>query len=245
MKQIWTIAKRELNSFFDSLLAYIMLIAFLGFTGLFTWLVGGRQIFMSGQASMANFFGVAYWTLFFFVPALTMKMVAEDKSNGIIELILTKPVSDWQFLTGKYLSVIMLVLISLLLTIPYYITIANVSEVKVDHGAIITGYLGLLLMCAAYTAIGIFTSSLTSNQIVALLLALLIGIFFHFVFDVLARSFPGALGNILSYLSISSHYQSITRGVVDSKDIIYFASIIFLGLLGAEGVLMKRNLSDN
>lgn len=241
MKQIWIVAKRELNSFFDSLLAYIMLVAFLGFSGFFTW-ISGRDVFLTGEASMQSFFGVAYWTLFFFIPALTMKLIAEEKNTGTLELILTKPVSDWQFVTGKFLSVLTLIGISLALTLPYYITIANIGPV--DHGAVITGYLGLILMSAAYISIGIFASSLTNNQIVSFLLALFIGIFFHLLFDLIARNFSGTVGNIISYLSISSHYQSITRGVVDSKDILYFISIIFMALLGAEFVLMKRNLSD-
>ena len=241
MKQIWIVAKRELNSFFDSLLAYIMLVAFLGFSGFFTW-ISGRDVFLTGEASMQSFFGVAYWTLFFFIPALTMKLIAEEKNTGTLELILTKPVSDWQFVTGKFLSVLTLIGISLALTLPYYITIANIGPV--DHGAVITGYLGLILMSAAYISIGIFASSLTNNQIVSFLLALFIGIFFHLLFDLIARNFSGTVGNIISYLSISSHYQSITRGVVDSKDLLYFISIIFMALLGAEFVLMKRNLSD-
>ena len=242
MKQIWIIAKRELNSFFDSLLAYIMLVAFLGFTGFFTW-ISGRDVFLVGEASMQSFFAVAYWTLFLFIPALTMKLIAEEKNTGTIEFILTKPVSDLQFVTGKFLSVFVLIVITLVLTLPYYITIASIGPI--DHGAVWTGYLGLLLMSAAYISIGVFASSITNNQIVSFLFALLIGIFFHLLFDIIAQNFHGAIGNAITYLSISTHYQSISRGVVDSKDIIYFVSIVFVGLMGAEAFLMKRNLSDN
>ena len=121
---------------------------------------------------MDAFFGVAYWTLFFFIPALTMRLVAEEKNNGTIELILTKPVSDWQFVSGKFLSVLLLIGISLALTLPYYISITSIGPI--DHGAVWSGYLGTLLMSAAYISIGIFASSLTSNQIVSFLLALLI-----------------------------------------------------------------------
>ncbi|MCG8702317.1 MAG: ABC transporter permease [Bacteroidales bacterium] len=242
MKQIWIIAKRELKSFFDSLLAYIMLVAFLGFTGFFTWL-SGSNVFINGQANMAVFFNVSYWTLFFFIPALTMKLIAEEKNTGTIEFMLTKPVSDWQFVTGKFLSVLVLIGVSLALTLPFYFTIASIGPI--DHGAVWTGYLGLLFMSAAYTSIGVFASSLTSNQIISFLLALFIGIFFHLLFGMIGNSFPGAIGNTLNYLSVSTHYQSITRGVLDTKDIIYFISLVLTGLLGAEAVLMKRNLSDN
>jgi ABC-2 type transport system permease protein len=242
MRYIWIITKRELASFFDSLLAYILLLSFLGFSGLFTWLIGS-DVFLVKQASLQSFFGVAYWTLFFFIPALTMRMIAEERSTGTLELILTKPVSDWQFVLGKFLSVLLLIAISLALTLPYYITVASIGPV--DHGAVWTGYLGLLLMSAAYISIGLFASSITSNQIVAFLLALLIGIFFHLLFSLMAGSFPGFIGKLMNYLSLSSHYESITRGVVDSKDLIYFLSIIFLGLFAAESAIAKRNINDN
>jgi ABC-2 type transport system permease protein len=242
MRQIWIVCKRELNSFFDSLLAYIMIIAFLGFSGFFTWLYG-RDVFLVKQASLQSFFDVAYWTLFFFIPALTMRLIAEEKNSGTLEMILTKPVSDWQLVVGKFLSTLLLISISLALTLPYYITISSIGPV--DHGAVWTGYLGLLLMSAAYISIGVFSSSITNNQIVAFLVALLIGIFFHLLFSLLARNFSGILGNILNYLSIDTHYNSITRGVIDTKDIIYFLSVIFIGLASSELVLSKRNISDN
>ena len=242
MRQIWIVCKRELNSFFDSLLAYIMIIAFLGFSGFFTWLYG-RDVFLVKQASLQSFFDVAYWTLFFFIPALTMRLIAEEKNSGTLEMLLTKPVSDWQLVTGKYLSALCLIVISLLLTVPYYITIASIGPV--DHGAVLTGYLGLILMSAAYISIGVFTSSITNNQIVAFLLALLIGIFFHLLFSLLARNLSGILGNILNYLSLDTHYNSVTRGVIDTRDLIYFVSVIFTGLFFSEIVLSKRNVSDN
>jgi ABC-2 type transport system permease protein len=242
MRSNWIITKRELNSFFDSLLAYILLIAFLGFSGLFTWLIGS-DIFLVKQASLQSFFGVAYWSLFFFIPALTMRLIAEERNSGTLELILTKPVSDWQLVLGKFLSTLLLILISLALTLPYYITVASIGPV--DHGAVWTGYLGLLLMSASYISIGLFASSITTNQIVAFLLALLMGIFFHLLFGILARSFPGFIGTLLSYLSLDTHYESITRGVVDTKDIIYFASVIFIGLFASETAISNRNISEN
>jgi ABC-2 type transport system permease protein len=143
---------------------------------------------------------------------------------------------------GKFLSALLLIMISLALTLPYYITVASIGPL--DHGVVWTGYLGLLLMSAAYISIGLFASSITSNQIVAFLLSLLIGIFFHFLFGFLAQYFPGFVGKMLNYLSLNSHYQSITRGMVDTKDMIYFLSIIFLGLFAAETSIAKRNIND-
>jgi ABC-2 type transport system permease protein len=241
MSIIWIVAKRELQSFFDSLLAYIMIIAFLVFTGLFTWITG-RTIFLNQQASLQSFFNVAYWALFFLIPALTMKLIAEENSSGTLELILTKPVSNSQLLIGKFIAAFILVALAIGLTLPYYITVASIGPI--DHGATLLGYLGLLLMSAAYIGIGIFASSLTSNQIVSFLLALFIGIFFHLIFGVISRYFPGFIGNSLEYLSLSTHYDSITRGVIDSKDLIYFLSVILLSLFGADRVIARRNLSD-
>lgn len=237
MKSIWTITIRELSSFFDSLLAYIMIVAFLGFSGFFTW-IKGADVFYVNQASLQSFFSIAYWTLFFFIPALTMRMIAEERKTGTIEMLLTKPVSEWEIITGKFLSTLILIGIALALTLPYYFTVASLGNI--DHGAVWLGYLGLILMSGAYISIGLFTSSLTNNQIVAFLLALLIGILFHIIFNVMASSMSNTLGNIFHYLSMSTHFESISRGVLDTKDLVYFFSIIVLGLVGSEAVLVKR-----
>lgn len=237
MKQIWIITRRELKSFFNSLMAYIMLIAFLGFSGFFTWIFGS-DIFMVGQASLQAFFGIAFWTLFFFIPALTMGSIAEETRSGTLEQILTKPVSNWQFLGGKFLSTLILIMIALAFTLPYYITVASLGPI--DHGAVWTGYLGLILMSGTYIGIGIFASSISNNQIVGFLTALFIGIFFHVIFGILAGSTTGLIGKILDYLSIQSHFDSISRGVVDTKDLIYFLSIMTVSLFSAEIVLTRR-----
>ena len=240
MKQIWMITHRELQSIFDSLIAYIMIIVFLALSGLFTWLYGS-DIFYVNQASLQSFFSIAFWTLFFFIPALTMKQIAEERKSGTIEMLLTKPVSEWQVLWGKFLATLLLIAIALALTIPYYITVWSLGPV--DHGAVWTGYLGLLLMSSAYISIGLFASSLTNNQIVAFLMALFIGIFFHLIFGFLASNMSGLVASVFSYLSLSTHYDSITRGVIDSKDIVYFLSIIFMGIISAEAILVKRTIN--
>ncbi len=239
MKQTWTIAKRELKSFFDSLIAYVMLVAFLGFSGFFTWLYGS-DVFYVKQASLQSFFSIAYWTLFFFIPALTMKLFAEENKTGTIELLLTKPVTDWEVVLGKFLSTMLLILIALVLTLPYYITVANLGNI--DNGAVVSGYLGLILMSAVYVAIGIYSSSVSNNQIVSYLLALFIGIFFQIIFSMLSGNFSGTIGEVLSYLSISTHFDSMSRGVIDTRDLIYFFSLIFMGLSLAEGNVEKRRL---
>ncbi|MCX6245920.1 MAG: ABC transporter permease subunit [Bacteroidetes bacterium] len=241
MKKIWIITKRELRSFFDSLMAYIMIVLFLGFSGFFTW-ISGSDIFLVNQASLQTFFGIAYWTLFFFIPAITMGLLADERKSGTLELLVTKPVSSWQIIIGKFLAAFLLICISLALTFPYYITVANIG--KIDHGAVWMGYLGLLFMSASYISIGLFASSITSNQIVSFLIALFIGIFFHLIFGIASSGSAGWFAGILNYLSISTHFESMARGVIDSKDLFYFLSIIFFGLIGTELSLSKRNLSN-
>lgn len=235
------IARKELQTFFDSLAAYILLVAFLGFSGFFTWLYGS-DVFFVKQATLQSFFGIAYWTLFFFIPALTMRTLAEENKTGTIELLLTKPITNWQVLWGKFLACFALIFFALFCTIPYYITIINLG--KVDSGVVLCGYLGLLLISSAYIAIGIFASSITNNQIVAFLVSLFIGIFFQVLFGMLGSNLTGTMGETLNYLSLSAHYDAVTRGVVDSRDLIYFGSVIFMSLVLAETSLAKRSISE-
>ena len=237
MREIWILARRELRSFFNSLMAYILLVAFLGFSGFFTW-ISGADIFMVGQASLQSFFGIAYWSLFFFIPGLTMGQLAEENRSGTIELLMTKPITNWQVVIGKFLSTWLLIAIALAFTLPYYITVSTLGPI--DHGAVWTGYLGLLLMSGTYISIGLFASSISNNQIVGFLLAMFIGIMFHILFGILAANFTGVLGNVLHYLSLSTHFDSISRGVIDTKDLVYFLSLIGIGLASAEFVLVRR-----
>lgn len=237
MKKTWIIARRELSTFFDSLMAYILLALFLGFSGFFTWF-SDYSVFSTDQATMQLFFGfISYWTLFFFIPALTMRSIAEENRSGTIQLLLTKPVTYWELIFGKFLAALLMIVIAVAFTIPYYITIANLGPI--DHGAVLSGYLGIILMSGAYISIGIFTSSISSNQIVAFLLAIFIGIFFHLIFGLLGTS-AGIIGKILNYLSMVTHLESVSRGVIDLRDIMYFLSIIFISLIATEVVLRKK-----
>ena len=237
MKEILTIAKRELRAYFDSLMAYILIVLFLGFSGFFTWIYGS-DIFFIKQASLEVFFNIAFWTLFFFIPALTMRLLSEENRAGTLELLLTKPVTDWQVIAGKFTAALTLIIITLALTFPYFITVSSLGNI--DAGAVFGGYLALILISAMYIAIGIFASSITNNQIVAYLTALTIGIFFQVIFQMLASAFPGTIGNVFDYLSVYSHYDSMTRGVIDSRDLVYFLSVTFLALVSAETMLLKK-----
>lgn len=238
MKSAWIIARRELASYFDSLIAYILIILFLGLTGFFTW-VGPTNLFVSGIASLNQFFAIAYVALLIFIAAVTMRTLAEEKKTGSIELLSSKPISDWQIVNGKFMASFLLVAICLACTIPYYFTVNALGDI--DHGSVFGGYLGLLLLSGMYVSIGIFSSSLTSNQIVAFLISLLITVFFHWIFGLMAMNSTGLLANILHYLSAQTHFESLSRGVIDLRSIVYFLSIIYIGLMLAQLMLSKRN----
>jgi len=237
MKQIWIITKRELQAYFDSLMAYILLVLFLGFSGFFTWIYGS-DIFYIKQATLMPFFNIAYWTLFFFIPALTMRLLSEENRMGTLELLLTKPVSNWQVIFGKFLASLLLIIIALLLTLPYVTTVSSIGNL--DLGQTITGYFALILFSGMYISIGLFTSSYTNNQIVSYLSALFIGVFFQIIFSMLAANMAGIPGQILDYLSVSSHFQSMIRGVIDTRDLLYFLGITFIGLVLTETMLIKK-----
>jgi ABC-2 type transport system permease protein len=239
MQKALIISKREIAAFFDSLTAYVIIVIFLGFSGFFTWLFG-NSIFYTGQADLGMFFSISYWTLFFFIPAITMRMMAEELRAGTFEMLSTKAVSDRQIVWGKFIACIALVGIVLLCTIPYYITVSNLGSV--DHGAVMGGYAGLLFISAVYTSIGILASSLSSNQIVAYLVALFISLFFHLLFELLADEFRGTAGIVFDFLSARSHFDSISRGIIDSRDIIYFISVIAIALKLAQIKLSWRNI---
>ncbi len=237
MKKINVIAVKEFNSYLDSISGYIVLILFLGLSGFFTWL-GKSNVFYINQADLYGFFAVAFWTLFFFVPALTMRSFAEEQNTGTLEILLTHPVNFWQVVLGKALGAFYLILLTLALTLPYYITVALIG--KIDNGATISGYIGLLFLSAAYISIGIFSSTLSRNQIVAFLIALGIGIFFQLIFSLMADVTKGWLSSLLNFLSFRTHYETISRGVIDTKDLVYFLSVIYFFLYASVTVLYVR-----
>lgn len=237
MKQIWIITKREMQAYFDSLIAYILLVLFLGFSGFFTWIYGS-DIFYIKQATLLPFFNIAYWTLFFVIPALTMRLFSEENRMGTLKLLLTKPVSNWQVVMGKFLSALLLVIIALALTLPYLVTVSSIGNV--DMGQVVSAYLALILFSAMYISIGLFTSSFTNNQIVSVLLALFIGVFFQIIFGMLGSNMPGIAGHVLDYLSATTHFDSMIRGLIDSRDLIFFIGITFIGLVLTETMLIRK-----
>ena len=236
--------KKEVMAFFSSITGYLVAGVFLLMTGFFLWVIPGNlNIPFGGYASLDSLFWLAPWLYLFLVPAVTMKLFSEERKSGTIELLLTKPLTDWQIVAGKYLAGVTLVIISLLPTLIYFISIHFLAQPvgNIDHGAIWGSYIGLVLLAAVYASIGVFTSSVTDNQIVAFVLAVILCFFFYNGFLAMAElPFFRPISGFLVYMGIDDHYQSISRGVVDSRDLLYFMGLIAFFLVLTKTVLGSR-----
>ena len=236
--------KKELASFFSSLIGYLTIVVFLVLTGLMLWVFKSDfNILDYGFASMDGLFVIGPFLYLFLIPAITMRMFAEEKKNGTMELLLTKPLSEMKLIWAKFLAGVVLVFISLLPTIVCYFSVVALGDPvgNIDTGSVVGSYIGLLLLGAAFVAIGLFASSITNNQIVAFIIAALMSAFMHLGFE--AVSHMGFLGNadlLVRSLGMSYHYDSISRGVVDSRDVIYFASVIAVFMMATRIVLQSR-----
>lgn len=225
---------KELRSFFSNATGYIVISIFLILTGLFLWVIPGQfNIPDSGYANVDGLFYIAPWLFLFLCPAVSMRLFAEEKQTGTWELMVSKPISKWSIVAGKYLAGWTLVLLSLLPTLLYYFSVYYMAEPlgNVDSGAFWGSFLGLVFLSAVYVAIGTFASSLSSNQIVAFVVAVVISFFMLYGFDLIAAFFKsGSIIQTIEALGINAHYKSISRGVIDSRDIAYFllVSLIFL-----------------
>lgn len=233
MQNINAIFKKEFRSYFNSPIAYIFITFFLAIS---SWLFF-RGFFISGQAEMRVFFGFMPWIFLFFIPAVTMKLWAEEKKLGTAEILMTLPIRDYEVVLGKFLASFGLLAVTALFSLGLPFSVIYLGDP--DGGTIVCGYLGLILMGGAYLAIGLFASTLTENQIIAFIL----GISACFVLliigeDIVLFSTPDWLFPIFSYLGLSAHYSSILRGVIDSRDIIYYLSItgffLYLSTLSVE-----------
>ncbi len=227
---------KELNTFFSSLTAYIAIGVFLVITGLFLWVFPDYSLLDYCYATLDQFFDIAPWIFTFLIPAITMRTLAEEKQTGTIEFLVTKPLTIRDIVLGKYLACLALVAFAILPTLLYFYSISDLGSPKgnVDTGAILASYFGLLLLGGAYASIGLFTSSLTKNQIVAFMSAAFLCFFLHWGFYYIS-ALPVFFGNsdaFVQSLGIENHYYSISRGVIDTRDLVYFLSVIifFLGL---------------
>ena len=226
---------KEVRGFLSSLIAYITIVVFLTAVGLFLWVFPDYNLFKQGYANLDTLFYIAPWLFIFLISAITMRSFSEEKKSGTIELLVTRPVTDIQIIMAKYAAALLLVVFSLIPTCIYVYTVYQLASPigNIDTGGLAGSYLGLFLLGAAFTSIGIFSSAISDNQIVSFVLSMFLCFFFYLAFDLLSDfqllwSFDYWVG----WRSINNHYESISRGVVDSRDLVYFFSIIalFLGL---------------
>ena len=227
-----SIVIREIKSFFGSPIGYLVIAVFLIGNGLFLWVFEGEyNILNSGFADLSPFFTLAPWILIFLIPAVTMRSFSDEKKQGTLELLLTKPLSIWQIVNGKFLGSMLLIVMAIIPTFIYVKVISDLGmpEGNIDMGSTMGSYFGLLFLIAAYSAIGIFTSTLSENQIVAFIVSVFLCFFFYFGFESLSVIIPSFQGLIAAF-GMQDHFRSMSRGVIDTRDVVYFVSITVLFL---------------
>ncbi|MDQ2721375.1 MAG: gliding motility-associated ABC transporter permease subunit GldF [Bacteroidota bacterium] len=238
-----SIARKEFHQFFSGLTGYITIILFLLINALYLFILKDSNIFDFGYATLINFFELAPWIFIFLVPALAMRSFADEFKTGTFETLKTRPLSKWQIVLGKYFAIVIVILIALLPTLLYVFTIHSLSaQGGIDTGGITGSYIGLFLLAIVFASISIWCSSLTSNAVIAFLISAFVCIILYFGFNAISK-LPALSGNADYYidmLGIDFHYQSISRGVVDTRDVIYFLSIIFLFLFATQKNLNKK-----
>ena len=233
MKKSWALFKKEFRTYFNSPIATILITALLVGVGYFFF----QTFFVSGQASLRSFFTIASWSFVLFGPAITMKLFAEEKKSGTIEPLLTLPVKEWEVVAGKFFAAWALLAVYLLVTIAYPITISFIGDL--DLGPVIGGYLGLFFVGGIFIALGVFASTLSKNQVISLIVAFVIGLFL-FLLDLLLPFIPVAFQSFFEYLGAGSHFKNISRGIIDTRDMIYAFSLMGLFLFLAVQILQAR-----
>jgi len=233
LSHVYPIYRRELQSYFNSAIAYVVIIFFLAVVGWFFT----SSLFLVNVASLGTMFEIVPWVFVGFIPAITMRLLAEEKKTGTIELLVTKPIRDVEIVLGKFLAAWTLLAATLAPTLIYLVLISFIGEI--DPGPVFAGYIGLLMMGGVYVSIGLLASSLTENQIVAFIITLLV-VLGLFLIDKMLIFLPDTLSTTLEFLSVDFHFSSIARGVIDSRDILYFLSLTGMSLLLATVSLERR-----
>src|SRR5476649_772223 len=226
---MYTILKKEITSYLSSLVAYVTIGVFLLVLGLFLWVFPESSILDYGYAGLDSLFSTVPYLFMFLIPAITMRSLAEERKEGTFELLVTRPLTDWQIVLGKYFAAVLIVLFALIPALTYYysVYILGTPQGNIDSGAVIGSYIGLFLLGAAFAAIGLFASSVSKNQIIAFTIAVFLCFFFYSGFDSMSQIL--SLQNLtLENFGITEHYQSVSRGVLDTHDLVYF--IILAGL---------------
>lgn len=241
---MWPVCKKEFRQFFSSLTGIIALVVFLILNGLFLFVFPDTNILDFGYATLDKFFELAPWILIFLVPAITMRSLADEFKGGTYEILQTRPVSQGGLVAGKYLGSLLIVLLALLPTLvyPFSIQALSANASGIDGGGTIGSYFGLFFLAAVFTAIGIFCSSFTNNSVVAFIISAFACFILYTGFNAFSRipAFAAGADYYLEMLGIDFHYHSISRGVVDSRDIIYFLSIIAFFLIFTQRNLIRR-----
>ena len=240
---MFSILKKEINSFFASPIGYLVIAAFLLLNGLFLWLFKGEfNVLDNGFADLSSFFLLSPWIFIFLIPAVTMRSFSDEKKQGTLELLLTKPIGHMQLVLGKYFGALILVIIAILPTLLYVYTISKLGnpEGNLDMGSIMGSYIGLLFLAAAYVAIGLFASTLSDNQIVAFIVAVFICFFLFFGFEGLSNYKLFGDSFFIEKLGMSSHFDSMGRGVLDTRDLLHFISVTLIFI-----VLTKLNIKKH
>jgi ABC-2 type transport system permease protein len=240
---MYAILKKEFNGFLNSLIAYIVITVFLVAIGMFMWVFPESNVLDYGFADMQTLFNMAPWLFLFLIPAITMRTFAEEKREGTIELLLTKPITDLQLILGKYFAALLLALFALVPTLIYYYTVYELGNPpgNVDSAAVVGSYLGLIFLAGVFTAIGVFASSISDNQIISFVIAVFLCYIFYTGFDLIASiPFWGRYGYLVSQLGISYHYNAISKGLIDSRDVLYFVTVIAIMILSTKLVLSSR-----
>ena len=228
------ILKKELRSYFNSPMAYIFLVVFAIVTGYFFT----NTFFLFNQSNMRALFNIVPLIYLFFIPAITMGLIAREKNIGTMEVISTLPIKDVEFVIGKFLSALSLIALGLAFTLIHFFTLVNVGT-NIDYGALFTGYLGLFFAGAVYASIGTFSSSLFDNQVIAFIIGVFIVLMF-FLFDKLLIFIPSFMAGAIQYLSVDYHISNMSRGVIDTRNLIYFISVIGMFLFATVQVLSSR-----
>ena len=236
MRNLKAIYFKEMRSYFNSPMAYIFLVIFSVINGYFFT----RTFFLINQSDMRSLFNIIPLVYIFFIPAITMSLIAREKNLGTMEVMSTLPLKDLDFVAGKFLAALSLVLIGLLITLIHFFTLTQVGT-NIDYGAVFTGYLGLAFAAAVYTSVGTFASSVTDNQVVAFIIGIFIVIIF-FLMDKMLMFVPAYLTGLIQFLSVDYHLSNISRGVIDSRNLIYFSSVIGFFLFITVRVLEMRKL---
>ncbi len=241
---MFALLKKEISGFLGSLIGYIVIGVFLLATGLLLWVVpSDSNILNSGYAGLDPLFILAPWVFMFLIPAVTMRSFAEEKKTGTIELLLTRPLSDLEIILAKYFACIVLVILALLPTLVYYFSVSIMGDPpgNIDNGRTWGSYLGLLFLTSGFAAIGVFASCISNNQVVSFIFAVLLCFICYFVFGFLGLQISsGVIGNFVQSIGISIHYSSMSRGVIDTRDVIYFASLSIAFILMTRTSLESR-----